>query len=702
MANINEILARAAALRDETALNSISPERAGSIMYDTLMSLNELWLQQGAALVISKIYASVDAMEADTNPVSDISGKPLRPGQIVVIASEDEDNGSVYRYNGTDSPSWSLVGNIGNLEPVDSLDSDSTQLPLAAHQGKVLDDKISQLGQYVDDNDYIRVVTDEDGKILYGVKKTDGGFIFGAGIPPQIKEAEDGKVDKEEGKSLINDDYASAQDVIEDSEYLSLALDEDGAILEGTTKEGTKEINVPIKANYVSVKNADIKNASIDSIDLSEQAINTLKEALEIGADVSLPDYYFEDDYITDKVAKINDLWLNTGAYADLFLFFTDAHYYANFLKTAPLIEYILKNSCVRKSFYGGDTAHNTGYDTVEDVSWENRVAKTIIPYSKYLPVRGNHDYYNNNKLYPYTAVRNNLFNLCNVEKIVIDDRTIAVYYYFDEDFSKIRYIVLDTFDPYNPNYINRLEISDEQFAFVANALNTVPNGYSVIMVGHTSPQNGMMHEDIEYSRAENLRKFLAAYQKKESVTINGNTYDFTSATSKILMYVAGHSHEDMQNYVDGTLYVSVPCDSWNRNRGSMHTYHEYPTIAGKTINEQCFDVCIFDRGNDVADFVRIGWGFNRRFNLNKIELQVGNTLQLTSVFATVSQWLIHDSQGATYDSSIPSSQERWSFTNNVATISSGGLVTALSAGECYAIAIADNGDKEFFYIEVE
>lgn len=119
-------------------------------MYDTLMALNELWLQQGAALVISKIYASVDAMEADTNPVSDISGKPLRPGQIVVIASEDEDNGSVYRYNGTDSPSWSLVGKIGNLEPVDSLDSDSTQLPLAAHQGKVLDGKINQLGQKVD------------------------------------------------------------------------------------------------------------------------------------------------------------------------------------------------------------------------------------------------------------------------------------------------------------------------------------------------------------------------------------------------------------------------------------------------------------------------------------------------------------------------------------------------------------------------
>jgi hypothetical protein len=150
MANINEILARAAALRNETALNSIDPERAGGIMYDTLLALNELWLQQGAALVISKIYASVAAMNADTSPVSDLTGKPIRPGMVVVIASSDSDNGSVYRYNGSDSPSWSLVGKIGNLEPVDSLDSDSTQLPLAARQGKVLDGKISQLGQEID------------------------------------------------------------------------------------------------------------------------------------------------------------------------------------------------------------------------------------------------------------------------------------------------------------------------------------------------------------------------------------------------------------------------------------------------------------------------------------------------------------------------------------------------------------------------
>lgn len=149
MASIASLLARAAALRDETALNSISPERAGGIMYDTLLEMNELWLQQGAALVISKIYASVAAMNADNNPVSDLTGQPIRPGMIVVIASSDADNGHVYRYNGTSSPRWSDVGLIGNIDPIDSLNSDSTTIPLAAHQGKVLDGKISQLGQVV-------------------------------------------------------------------------------------------------------------------------------------------------------------------------------------------------------------------------------------------------------------------------------------------------------------------------------------------------------------------------------------------------------------------------------------------------------------------------------------------------------------------------------------------------------------------------
>ena len=123
MPNIIDILARAQSLMNETALNSITPPRAGGIMYDTLLVLNQVQLE-GASLLISKVYASVSAMEADTTPTSDLTGRVLKPGQLVVIVTSDvssSDMGSEYRYNGPGS--WTYVGKVGGLP----LDTEPTQ-----------------------------------------------------------------------------------------------------------------------------------------------------------------------------------------------------------------------------------------------------------------------------------------------------------------------------------------------------------------------------------------------------------------------------------------------------------------------------------------------------------------------------------------------------------------------------------------------
>ena len=125
MPNILDILARAQSLMNETALNSITPPRAGGIMYDTLLVLNQMQLE-GGSLLISKIYTSVSAMEADTTPTSDLTGRALRAGQLVVIVPSDTssaDLGKVYRYNGPDS--WSLTGKIGGL-PLDTVPTDGS------------------------------------------------------------------------------------------------------------------------------------------------------------------------------------------------------------------------------------------------------------------------------------------------------------------------------------------------------------------------------------------------------------------------------------------------------------------------------------------------------------------------------------------------------------------------------------------------
>lgn len=125
MANILDILTRAQALRQETALNSITPDRAGGIMYDTLILINQMQLE-GGSLLISKVYASVSAMEADTTPTSDLTGRALKPGQLVVIVTSDtssSDMGSEYRYNGPGS--WTYVGKVGGL-PLDTVPTQSS------------------------------------------------------------------------------------------------------------------------------------------------------------------------------------------------------------------------------------------------------------------------------------------------------------------------------------------------------------------------------------------------------------------------------------------------------------------------------------------------------------------------------------------------------------------------------------------------
>lgn len=154
MPNILDILARAQSLMNETALNSITPPRAGGIMYDTLLVLNQMQLE-GASLLISKVYASVSAMEADTTPTSDLTGRALKPGQLVVIVTSDtssSDMGSEYRYNGPGS--WTYVGKVGGL-PLDTVPTQGSTKGITSgavfQTKKDLEEQTDQLEAEVDE-----------------------------------------------------------------------------------------------------------------------------------------------------------------------------------------------------------------------------------------------------------------------------------------------------------------------------------------------------------------------------------------------------------------------------------------------------------------------------------------------------------------------------------------------------------------------
>lgn len=135
--------------------------------------------------------------------------------------------------------------------------------------------EVSQLGQYVDNLEWVKVVTDNEDKILYGVK-TDGKFYFGAGCPPQIIELLSNKVDKIDGKGLSTNDFTNtAKEIVdcssikEDNEFLEAKEDSAKKVIEGICRNG-------VKANYLKqifYKDTDFRKIpKIEGLDLENIA----------------------------------------------------------------------------------------------------------------------------------------------------------------------------------------------------------------------------------------------------------------------------------------------------------------------------------------------------------------------------------------------------------------------------------------------
>ena len=150
--NIYDLISRAQKLRKETQLDSVSPDRVGGLHEDTLKYINEFQLLASSPS-LHKIYASVSAMQSDKSPKSDLTGKPLKPGQLVVIVPANQTDataGDVYRYDGPsgNTSAWTFVAKIGAVPADAELSATSTNPP----QNKVVTEKLTELESRVTDN----------------------------------------------------------------------------------------------------------------------------------------------------------------------------------------------------------------------------------------------------------------------------------------------------------------------------------------------------------------------------------------------------------------------------------------------------------------------------------------------------------------------------------------------------------------------
>ena len=188
---------------------------------------------------------------------------------------------------------------------------------------------IDDAGVYVENPEFVYVKTDIEGKILWAIK-TDGSIYYGAGVPQQVtnyieekiadlsldkyedivaflNSLEEGdktlqtllneKVDKEEGKSLIDEDVAASQSVIEDPEGRhEVTLDSNDKIISYRKEDGTKVENVGIETNNLT---------------LTEEGMTNFKQALK---DAGFNPYSID-------ITQEENLYVNRPKYAQIYLY---------------------------------------------------------------------------------------------------------------------------------------------------------------------------------------------------------------------------------------------------------------------------------------------------------------------------------------------------------------------------------------------
>ena len=150
---------------------------------------------------------------------------------------------------------------------------DNTQSGLDAQNiQNAIDELVRNLGHYETNEEWLRAYTDAEGKFLWGIR-VDGSIDWSVGIPKPIQKAlneiiannetfqqtlteameaykaaidekvaaiDEKKVDKEEGKSLIEDEVKECFRVIENEEFIKAIVDADDRVLFGIYRDTGK------------------------------------------------------------------------------------------------------------------------------------------------------------------------------------------------------------------------------------------------------------------------------------------------------------------------------------------------------------------------------------------------------------------------------------------------------------------------------
>ena len=295
-----------------------------------------------------------------------------------------------------------------------------------------------------------------------------------------------------------------------------------------------------------------------------------------------IPGYYFENNYLDNRVKAINDAIAECSEGCDTFFWITDIHWEPdlNTRKSPMLIKYIASKTMVNKILNGGDTGNS-------QVICENAIAqlKNAIGSNRVYTVTGNHEIVDASRYEsPFERVADELRG--HNSDIVYGDGDRS-YFYVDDNSSKTRYIGLSSFGLYINNECEPCYTPDQLAWFKNNALN-VEAGWTIIIFTHA----------LYY--VNNADKLIVSPMGANDFIDAIDAYNGNGTIACVLM---GHAHKDRFHIGStGVPYILSACDRYSSYNGDINVVR-----TPGTITEQHFEVVVIDKKKKQIKLFSIG-----------------------------------------------------------------------------------------------
>lgn len=231
------------------------------------------------------------------------------------------------------------------------------------------------------------------------------------------------------------------------------------------------------------------------------------------------------------------------------FIFFTDSHDLAeNFSDYDVLLHMhfyraIFENSPARYVLNGGDWI-NTKH-TLEDAKYYigriPNMMRTEITEKSY-GVIGNHEL-------------NIEGNYSNLDRIMSSEQIAQLWFgknvgYYTVDYGNTRCYMFDS----GSQSTGMTDYRWEQVDWFANSLitNTIPHLFGLIHIIYKN--KSALTEQVEPELGDYITQVADAFNQRTSITLNGNTYDFSSAQGTFQFMLSGHYHNTQEH-----VYNNIP-----------------------------------------------------------------------------------------------------------------------------------------------